>query len=67
MGLIEGDTPTATPTPTCDPNSVDKVMHWGQTWRVGSTTVGTGQRVQTDVIQKDVGRAEHLNIVTPAP
>jgi hypothetical protein len=42
-------------------------MHWGQTWRVESTTVGTGQRVQTDVIQKDVGRAEHLNIVTPAP
>jgi hypothetical protein len=34
---------------------------------VGSTAVGTGQRVQTDTIQKYTGRADHLNIVTPVP
>lgn len=64
---IEGDAPTATPTPVCDGSTATKVLHWGQAWRVGSAAVGSGQRVQTDTIQKYTGIASHLSVATPAP
>jgi hypothetical protein len=52
------------PTPTCDDNS-QPVDHWGQAWRVGSTTIGAGKLVQTDTLQSMVGKATHTNPVSP--
>ena len=54
------------PVPTCDGNSTS-VQHWGQEWRVGSTASGFGSRIQTDTLQKYVGHAAHVGIVSPAP
>jgi hypothetical protein len=34
------------------------VMHWGQEWRVGSTTSGAGASVQTDTLRKYTQHAE---------
>ena len=49
------------------PLSSTKVDHWGQDWRVGSTTPGNGLRVQGDTLQKYIDHARHLSIVTPDP
>jgi hypothetical protein len=38
--------------PTACPGAGQKVENWGQEWRIGSLTIGIGQRVQTDTIQK---------------
>jgi len=54
------------PVPTCDGNSTS-VQHWGQEWRVGSIASGFGSRIQTDTLQKYVGHATHVGIVSPAP
>ena len=58
----------ANPTPTCPPPlGSTPVQHWGQEWRVGSSTPGSGARVQTDNIQKYLDHARHTGIVSPAP
>jgi hypothetical protein len=58
----------ANPTPTCPPPlGSTPVQHWGQEWRVGSLTPGSGARVQTDNIQKYLDHARHTNIASPAP
>jgi len=64
---IDGETSNRRPTPVCDPNNLNSqaVYHWGQAWQVGSLTIGAGKRVQTNVLQKYVGRALHTNIVQP--
>jgi hypothetical protein len=64
---IQGDYPTLRPTPVCDSSNATLVLHWGQSWRVGSLTIGSGAVVQTDTIQKMIGKAAHLNIVSPVP
>jgi hypothetical protein len=43
------------------------VQHWPQEWRVGSTVIGVGVRVQTDTIQKYTDHASVQNRVSPAP
>ncbi len=56
------------PVPTFQsPLGSTKVQHWGQEWRVGSSTSGLGARVQTDTIQKYTDHAVHQSIVSPAP
>ena len=64
-GEASGFTPTATAPQS--PLNGTKVQHWGQEWRVGSTTIGSGARVQTDIIQKNIDHARHTNVVSPAP
>jgi hypothetical protein len=64
-GEASGYMPTATAPQS--PLNGTTVQHWGQEWRVGSGTVGSGARVQTDNIQKYIDHARHTNIVTPAP
>jgi hypothetical protein len=54
----------AVPQPTCDGNS-QPVQHWGQAWRIGSEAIGAGTLVQTNTLQKLIGRAIHTNIVSP--
>jgi hypothetical protein len=55
------------PTPTCDDNDSTKVHHFNQEFRVGSLTTSAGTLVQTDAIQRYVGRAEHINKQSPVP
>jgi hypothetical protein len=62
----QGATVTVTPTPS-GPGTGTAVYHWGQDWYVGSTTPGSGRRVQSDTLQKYTAHAEHQNIVTPNP
>jgi hypothetical protein len=62
---IQGETSNRRPRPTCDPSSTTAVQHWGQAWQIGSLTIGAGKRVQTDTIQKYLGRASHTSIVSP--
>jgi hypothetical protein len=61
----------ASVTPVCtnpqSPLSSSAVKHYSQTWRVGSSTVGTGVIVQTDNLQYYVDHGRHTNIVTPVP
>jgi hypothetical protein len=57
----------AVPTPSCAGTSTTKVQHWGQEWRVGTLTIGSGPRVQTDTIQKYIDHAVDLSITSPAP
>jgi len=65
---IYGEASTMTPTPQSPPPLIStKVQHWGQDWRVGTTGIGAGARVQKDVIQKYISYARHNSIVTPAP
>jgi hypothetical protein len=59
-----GEWAGAVPQPTCDGNS-QPVQHWGQAWRIGSEAIGAGTLVQTDTLQKLVGRALHTDIVSP--
>lgn len=56
---IQGELAGYVPTATCDGNST-MVQHWGQQWRAGSTTSGDGVPVQTNTLQKYIGRADHL-------
>jgi len=64
--LIQGEESNRTPTPI-GPGTGTAVYHWGQDWYVGSTTPGSGRRVQSDTLQKYTAHAEHQNIVTPSP
>lgn len=63
---IQGETSSHTPTAVCDNSSTVAVQHWGQSWRVGSTSIGSGALVQTDAIQKYANRGRHTNITSPA-
>lgn len=65
---IGGEYSYYTPTPVYNPswNGV-KVIHWGQDWHIGTCTIGSGPRVQSDTIQKWTDHALHTNIVSPAP
>jgi hypothetical protein len=51
------------PVPNCGTTG-QNVIHWGQEWKVGSTQIGVGTRVQTDTLQKATQHAEHDNILT---
>lgn len=62
---IQGERKTKKPLRICDSNSTQAVVHWGQAWQVGTTAIGGGKRVQTNVIQKFLGRASHTNIISP--
>lgn len=53
--------------PVACPGVAQQVQHWGQEWRIGSTAIGVGSRVQTDMIVRFTNHAEEQNIVTPAP
>ena len=50
-----------------NPLSTTTVDHWGQEWRVGSTTQDLGARVQTNTLQKYIDHARHTGITSPAP
>jgi hypothetical protein len=52
------------PWPLCMGETTD-IVHWGQDWRVGSSTIGSGRRVQRNVLQKDLGQGIHRNVVSP--
>jgi hypothetical protein len=66
--FIEGENISLPPTPpTACPSAGQAVDHWGQEWRVGTLTIGSGARVQTDTIQKYTNHAEHQHITSPAP
>ncbi|MEK6320393.1 MAG: hypothetical protein AABN33_01790 [Acidobacteriota bacterium] len=55
-------------TAPCSPSLCNtKVHHWSQDWRVGSTSIGVGVRVQTDTLQKYTDHGSHQNRVSPAP
>ena len=62
---IGGEIPSRRPTPVLDPASTTAIQHWGQAWQIGSTNIGVGRRVQTNLLQKNIGRALHTNIVSP--
>jgi hypothetical protein len=62
---IQGDSLDKVPTPQCDPNNTDKILEVGQGWQIGSQEIGVGKQVQTDTLQKYVGTAKHLDIVSP--
>jgi len=64
--FIQGEVSTMTPTPLCSGNAT-AVQHWGQEWRIGSVTPGTGVRVQTDTLQKYRDHAAHTAVTSPAP
>lgn len=52
----------------CTPNLCNtKVYHWPGEWFVGSTTIGSGRRVQTNTWQRLTDHAEHNDRVSPAP
>lgn len=67
---IEGERAGHTPAPRnpCTPSLCNTaVYHWGGQWFVGSPTIGSGRRVQTNTWQKYTDHAEHTNRVSPAP
>lgn len=66
---IQGEDGSPTPTPICDDTGIDTtaVQHWGQSWHIGSTTPGVGRTVQTNTLQKLLGRALHTSITSPVP
>jgi hypothetical protein len=65
---IGGETPTSKPTPVFNMSeNGPAVNHWGQEWRVGTCTIGSGPRVQTDTLRKYTDHAAHTGITSPAP
>lgn len=67
--IIEGENLTKNPTPQAPGNPLGstKVVHWGQDIYVGSTTVGSGRKVQTATFQKYRDHADHENVTSPVP
>jgi hypothetical protein len=65
--IIEGENVTKNPTPQAPQNPLGstKVVHWGQDIYVGSTTVGSGKKVQTARFQKYRDHADHENVSSP--
>jgi hypothetical protein len=65
---IYGEYSNYTPKPVYTTNWTGvKVIHWGQDRHMGTCTIGSGPRVQSDTIQKWTDHALHTNIVSPAP
>ena len=65
---IAGETAGHYPTPVYNQQqNGPAVYHWGQEWRVGTCTNGSGPRVQTDTLQKYTDHAAHAGITSPAP
>ena len=67
--IIQGEISSRTPTPSAptSPLGTTKVYHWGQDWYIGSTSPGSGRRVQSNTLQKYTDHATHENIVSPNP
>jgi hypothetical protein len=66
--FIEGETSDRSPTPVYNTQqNRPAVYHWGQEWRIGTCTIGSGPRVQTDTLQKYTDHAAHIGITSPAP
>jgi hypothetical protein len=64
--FIQGETPDRTPTPVYNTQQNGAaVYHRGQEWRLGTCTIGSGPRVQTDTLQKYVDHAAHNRIFSP--
>jgi hypothetical protein len=61
---IQGEVSSFTPTPDCN-GSATPVYHWGQEWRVGSSAIGSGARVQGNTLQKYINHASHTSITSP--
>lgn len=55
------------PTNPQTPLGTTKVDHATQEWRMGSTTVGQGVKVQTNTLQRFTDHGTHTNIVSPSP
>jgi hypothetical protein len=66
ISIDDGNPPVLNPTPICSHTNTDKVDHWGQEWRVGSTDPGRGRPIQRNTLQRFLGTASHLDVVTPA-
>lgn len=62
-----GESSTHTPTPQSpqSPLGNHKVQHWPQAWYIGSTTPGSGTKVQTNTFQKYQDHADHENVRSP--
>jgi hypothetical protein len=67
--VITGEISTHFPTPQSpqSPLGSTKVCHWGQDIYVGSATIGSGRRVQSNTHQKYRDHAAHENITSPNP
>lgn len=65
---ILGEEYSRIPTPVynANPNGA-AVQHWGQEWRIGTCTTGSGPRVETNTLQKYTDHAAYTNVTTPAP
>jgi hypothetical protein len=66
-GLANNPPPVPTPTGPGQTLSSVIVQQRGQEWTVGSTTPGSGARVQTDTWQRFIDHGHHANITSPAP
>jgi len=55
------------PTVPSTPLGTTAVHHFAQSWFVGSTTPGSGARVQTNTLKRYVDHAAHEGITSPAP
>lgn len=58
---VGGETPSHTPAPVppTNANAGVPVYHWPGTWRVGSTTIGSGRSVKSVTWSKSRGQARH--------
>jgi hypothetical protein len=54
------------PTPNCNQSST-AVHHWGDVIKVLGEVPGTGVTVQTNSLQREIGRGAHVGIVSPVP
>lgn len=65
---ITGQAWTATPAPLKPrtPPGTKKIHHFSGDWRIGSTTVGKGRKVQSNVWQRYQDHAAHEFVVSPA-
>lgn len=72
LDRIQGELSTHTPTPQNPPTPPDPlggvlVSHWDGEWNIGSVTIGSGRRVQTNRWQKNQDHALHTIINSPVP
>lgn len=65
--MMGGEDSTHTPTPQAPQNPLGshKTQHWPQAWYIGSTTPGSGTKVQTNTFQKYQDHAKHENVRSP--
>jgi hypothetical protein len=65
---IFGEVPSRIPTPVYNVSQNGAaVQHWGQEWRIGTCTAGSGPRVETNTLQKYTDHAAYTGVTTPAP